>query len=90
MDKNELYKLTNEELLVKKKKLNNSKIFHATIIGFLIGILIFGFVSWGLSSEKRIGFIIPMLIPVLFIYRMMKSKNKNNDLEEVLRERQLK
>ncbi len=90
MDKNELYKLTNEELLVKKKKLNNSKIFHATIIGFLIGILIFGFVSWGLSSEKRIGFIIPMLIPVLFIYRMMKSKNKNKDLEEVLRERQLK
>ncbi len=89
MDINELYKLTDEELLVKKKKLNNSRILHATIIGFLFGILIFGFVSWGLSSEKRLGFFIPMLIPILFIYRMMKSKKKNKDLEEVLRERQL-
>ncbi|MCC6411224.1 MAG: hypothetical protein IT270_06175 [Saprospiraceae bacterium] len=89
MEKKDLYKLTDEELLVEKKKLNKSKIFHATSIGFLIGILIFGFVSWSLSSEKRLGFLIPMLIPITFIYRMLKNPNKNKDLEEVLKERGL-
>ena len=89
MDKEDLYKLTDEELLVEKKKLRKSKIFHATAIGFLAGILIFGVVSWSLSSEKRIGFIIPMLIPVVFIYRMLKGPNKYKDLEDVLKERNL-
>ena len=89
MDKEELYKLTDEELLVEKKKLKKSKIFHAVSIGFLTGILIFGFVSWSLSSEKRLGFIIPMLIPIVFIYKMLKNPNKNKDLEDVLKERNL-
>ena len=89
MDKKDLYKLTDEELLAEKKKLKNSKIFHAAAIGFLAGILIFGTVSWILSSEKRLGFFIPMLIPVFFIYRLLKNPKNNADLEEVLRERNL-
>jgi hypothetical protein len=89
MKKKDLYKLTDEELLVEKKKLHKSKIFHAVVIGFLAGILIFGVVSWSLSSEKRIGFLIPMLIPIAFIYRILKNPNKNKDLEEVLKERRL-
>ncbi|MCB2222519.1 MAG: hypothetical protein KQI35_19200 [Bacteroidetes bacterium] len=67
MEKKDFYKLTDEELLVEKKKLKKSKLFHATAIGFLAGILIFGVVSWSLSSEKRLGFLIPMLIPVAFV-----------------------
>lgn len=89
MEKKDLYNLTDEELLAEKEKLKKSKIFHATAIGFLAGILIFGVVSWSLSSEKRLGFLIPMLIPVVFIYRMLKNPNKNKDLEEVLKERNL-
>lgn len=89
MEKKDLYKLTDEELLVERKKLKESKIFHAAAIGFLAGILIFGVVSWSLSSEKRLGFLIPMSIPVVFIYRMLKSPNKNKDLEAVLKERGL-
>jgi hypothetical protein len=89
MEKKDLYKLTDEELLVEKKKLKNSKIFHAAYIGFLAGILIFGIVSWSLSSEKHFGFLIPMLIPVAFIYKLLKTPNKNKDLEEVLKERHL-
>jgi hypothetical protein len=89
MEKKDLYKLTDEELLVEKKKLKKSKIFHATSIGFLAGILLFGMVSWSLTSEKNFGFLIPMLIPVVFIYRMLKNPNKNTDLEEVLKERRL-
>ena len=89
MEKKDLYKLTDQELLVEKKKLMKSKLFYATAIGFLAGILIFGFVAWSLSPEKRFGFLIPMLIPIIFIYRMLKAPNKNKDLEDVLKERKL-
>ena len=89
MEKKDLYKLTDEELLVEKKKLMKSKLWHATSIGFLTGILIFGVVAWSLSSEKRLGFLIPMSIPAVFIYRLLKAPNKNKDLEDVLKERDL-
>lgn len=89
MEKKELSELTDEELLIEKKKLKNSKITHAILIGFLAGILIFGMVSWILSSEKRLGFFIPMLIPIVFIYRLLKNPKRNTDLEEVLKERGL-
>lgn len=89
MEKKNFYKLTDEELLVEKKNLKKSKIYHATAIGFLAGILLFGVVSWSLSSEKRLGFLIPMMIPVVFIYRMLKTPNQNKDLEDVLKERKL-
>lgn len=89
MEKKDLHHLTNEELLVEKQKLKKSKLFHAAAIGFLAGILIFGVVSWILSSEKNLGFLISILIPVVFIYRIFKNQNKNKDLEEVLKERGL-
>ncbi len=90
MEKQDLLALTDEQLLVEKKKLKQSKLFHALAIGFLVGILIFGFVSWSLSSEKQVGFLIPMLIPMVFIYKMLKSPNKSSVLEEVLEARNLK
>ena len=89
MEKKDLYKLTDQELLVEKKKLMQSKLFFAASIGFMAGILIFGFVAWSLNSEKRFGFLIPMLIPIIFIYRMLKAPNKNKDLEDILKERKL-
>lgn len=89
MEKKDLQHLTNEELLIEKQKLKKSKLFHAAAIGFLAGILIFGVVSWILSSEKNLGFLISILIPVVFIYRIFKNQNKNKDLEELLKERGL-
>jgi hypothetical protein len=41
MEQKDLYKMTNDELLVEKKKMNNSKMFHAVFIGFLAGICYF-------------------------------------------------
>ena len=73
MEKKNFSEMTDEELLVEKKKLKDSKIIHASLIGFLAGILIFGTVSWILSPEKRVGFFIPMLIPLFFIYKMIKN-----------------
>lgn len=89
MEKKDLYKLTDEELMAEKRKLKNSKVLYAGAIGFLAGILIFGVVAWGLSSEKQLGFLLPILIPIIFIYRMLKNPNNNKDLEEVLKERGL-
>lgn len=89
MGKKVYSELTDEELLVEKNKLKNSKIFHAAFIGFLAGILIFGIVAWSLSSKKQLGFFIPMLIPIYIIYRLVKNPTRNKDLEEVLKERHL-
>jgi hypothetical protein len=89
MEKKNYNEMTDEELLVERKELNKSKIFHASAIGFLAGILIFGLVGWGLSEEKRLGFFIPMLIPIIFIYKLVKNPKGNKDLEEALKERRL-
>lgn len=87
MKKRNLSELTDEQLLVEKKKLRKSKISHALLIGFLAGILIFGIVAGSLSEEKQLGFFIPMLLPIFFIYKVTKNSKGNNDLERVLKER---
>ncbi|MFO0357547.1 MAG: hypothetical protein ACK50A_11385 [Sphingobacteriaceae bacterium] len=89
MEKKDLYNLTHEELLVEKKNMTKSKIWHALYIGFLVGILIFGIAAWILSAKKQVGFLIPMAIPLIFIYKMLKAPNKYKDLEDVLRERKV-
>lgn len=81
--------LTDEELMIEKKKLKNAKVTHALIIGFLGGIILFGIIGWFMSAEKRLGFFIPMIFPAYFIYRMVKNSEKNKDLEDTLRERGL-
>ena len=63
MEKTNYAKLTDEELLVEKKKLKKSKLIHATLIGFLAGIAIFGIAAWSFSSKKQLGFLLPVLIP---------------------------
>jgi type IV secretory pathway TrbD component len=89
MEKQNLADLTDEQLLVEKEKLRKSKITHALLIGFLAGILIFGLIAWILSPEKQIGFFIPMLLPLLFIYRAFKKGRVKSELEEILKERNL-
>lgn len=89
MKRDELLKLSDEELLVKKKELNKSKITHAVLIGFMAGVLIFGVVSWAISKEKKVGLFIPLFFPAYFIYKTVKNSNVNKDLEDVLKERNL-
>lgn len=83
--------MTDDELLVEKKKLKTSRVTSAAIIGFFAGVLIFGVVSWAFSSEKQIGFLIPMLILVFAIYKLMNNPKKNDHqrLEKLLKERNL-
>ncbi len=89
MEQKDLYKMTNDELLVEKQKMKNSKIFNALFIGFLAGILAVGVVSWIISSKRNFAFWIPMLFPIYFIYKQIKKPNKYKHLEELLKERGL-
>jgi hypothetical protein len=89
MEKRDFSEMTTEELLPEKKKLKKCKITHALLIGFLAGILIFGFTAWVLNPDRRLGFFIPMFLPGLFIYKMIKNSKNNADLEAVLKERGL-
>ena len=69
--------------------MKQSKVFNATLIGIFAGVFCFGLVSWLLSSEKHVGFFIPMLIPAYMIYKLLKKPNPYSDLEKVLQERHL-
>lgn len=88
-DRKDFSQLTDKELILEKKKLQKAKTWHAAYIGFLGGILGFGLVAWMISPEKHWGFLIPMLIPVVFIYKLVKNSKNNQELEEVLKERGL-
>jgi len=90
MEQKDWNALSDEALLAEKKKLHKAKILHAGLIGFLAGVLIVGVGAWILSPKKNVGFLIPMLFPVIFIYRMVKNSAKNDALEAVLKERNLK
>jgi hypothetical protein len=82
MTKKDLTSLTDEELLLEAKKMKKSEIISAFMIGFLIGIVIFSIAvnSWGLS----------MLIPLFIAYKLLKNPNNNQELKDILKERNLK
>lgn len=87
MENKNLSELTDEQLIVEKNKLKKSNIINAVVIGFLAGIVAVGFVSSVIS--KKIVIIIPLLFPIYFIYRIVSSPKKNNELELILKERKL-
>lgn len=90
MDKKVFSELSNEALIIEKKKLKKRKTFNALAIGFLAGIVLVGVVSWSLGSKKNlIAFLLPMLFPIYVIYRLVKNSKKDKDLELVLKERNL-
>lgn len=89
MEKKNYEEMSNEQLLAEVKKEKTSKKYHAFGIGFLAGILIFGFGAWILSPEKRLGFLIPMAFPLFFIYKLLKNPRNTSELEKVLKEQGL-
>ncbi len=89
MEKKDLHKMTNDELLIEKQKMKKSKILSAIFIGFLFGIIAVGTFSWIISSKKNFAFWIPMLFPIYFIYKQLKKPNKYSELEELLKDRGL-
>lgn len=77
-----LSELTNQQLLEESKKTKLSPLANAFFIGFLIGIVVFSVVknSYGMLT----------LIPLYFIYKLVKESKRDKALEELLKERNLK
>jgi F0F1-type ATP synthase assembly protein I len=81
MNQNDLTQLTDEELLAEFKKIKPSPIIDAFFIGFLIGILLFGFFMnpWGAVS----------LLPLTIIYAFLKKPKQYTALKNELEARKL-
>tara|TARA_R100001039_G_C1822752_1_gene89953 strand:+ start:155 stop:403 length:249 start_codon:yes stop_codon:yes gene_type:complete len=82
MNRKELLELSDDELLKKAKKLKSNSIINALLIGFCIGIII-----WSVSKNTW-GFL--TLIPLFFIYKMVNNSKNDEELKEILKERNLK
>lgn len=82
MNRKELLELSDDELLKKAKKLKSNSIINALLIGFCIGIII-----WSVSKNTW-GFL--TLIPLFFIYKMVNTSKNDEELKEILKERNLK
>jgi len=83
MKQRNLSELTDQELLEEAKKLKSTSITNAVLIGFLIGIVFYSIL------KNSLGFF--TLIPLFFAYKLInKSKYNKQELENLLKERNLK
>lgn len=82
MTQKELAELTDEKLLEEAKKNKSTKRYDALIFGVLIGIAAYSFIRNGF------GFLI--FLPLLYVPIAVKNKIKNEELENLLKERNLK
>ncbi len=96
--KKELSAFTDQELLTEVQKPTLSPITTALFIGFLGGIALFGigaslygYLSPNVSTSgfKPTGFI-AALLPLYFIYNLVKGSKRNQEVEKLLKERGLK
>ncbi|WP_324028176.1 hypothetical protein QSV08_09675 [Maribacter sp. BPC-D8] len=87
MNTKNLSELTDEELVVEKKKLKKSKIINAFVIGFLASIIAIGLVSS--IYGKNYSILIPLLFPIYFIYRIVSNSNKIDELEALFKKRNI-
>lgn len=78
-----LSELTDQELLHQAKKIKSNSIINAVLIGFLIGVLIYGVVN------DSLGFL--AIIPLFIIYKLVNnSKYDQTELDNLLKERNIK
>ncbi|HEY1060420.1 MAG TPA: hypothetical protein VGE44_01985 [Daejeonella sp.] len=83
MAERKLSELSDEELLQEAKKMKSNSIMNAVLIGFLAGIIIYSVV------KNTLGLL--TLIPLFLAYKLVNKSNYNNqELEIILKERNLK
>ncbi len=82
MRQKELADLTDEELLEESKKNTLSPLTTSLLIGFLCGIVFYSVVksSWGFFT----------LIPLFLAYKLIKDSKRNKEVEQLLKDRNLK
>jgi hypothetical protein len=83
MTERKLSELTDEELLQEAKKIKSNSIMNAVLIGFFVGIIVYSVV------KDTVGLV--TLIPLFFAYKLINKSNYNNqELQNILKERNLK
>jgi hypothetical protein len=83
MTERKLSELTDEELLQEAKKMKSNSIMNAVLIGFLVGIVVYSVV------KNTLGLV--TLLPLFLAYKLVNKSNYNNqELESILKERNLK
>lgn len=82
MNKEQLARLTDDELLQAAKNNKPSPIIDAFFIGFLAGIIIYG------AMANAWGFVV--IIPLFLIYLMLKKPKQYQALQQELKSRGLK
>jgi len=82
MNQKEPSQLTDEELLKEAKKSKSTAVINATLIGFMMGVVVYSIVknTWGFFT----------LIPLFLAYKIFNNSKKNKALEEELTKRKLK
>ena len=82
MNREELSQLTDEQLLIEAKKLKSANTTSAVLIGLLFGIAAYS------TYKNGLGFF--TFFPLFFVYILVKTNRKKNELDEILKERNLK
>ena len=82
MTQKPLSELSDEELLNEVKNNKSTAIINATLIGFMMGVVVYSIVknTWGFFT----------LIPLFFVYKLFNNSKKNKAFEEELKKRKLK
>ncbi len=73
--------LTDQELLVRAKKMKSTSIINAVLFGVMIGIAIYS------TIKKGLGFY--TYFPLIFAFFAFNDLKKNKELKKVLQERNL-
>lgn len=82
MSPQELSELTDQELLNEAKKAKSNSVTNATLIGLMMGVVIYGI------AKNNLGFL--FLIPLFLAFKFFKKPKSDEALEKVLKERNLK
>lgn len=82
MNQEQLSQLSDEELLEAAKNFNPSPVTDALLIGFLVGIILYGVFA------NAWGFLI--LLPLFLIRQFLKKPKQYEALQQELKKRQLR
>jgi len=81
-----LTELSDQDLLQKIKKLKTNKIIDATIIGFTIGIVIYGAVKNGFEFFT----FFPLILAIIIVRNSTNNKILVSEIQKELKSRNLK
>lgn len=79
--RNEIEKLSDEELLGESKKAKSMLIISCVLIGFLVGISIFS------TFKNGVGFF--TFFPIFFVFLIVNNQKNNKAIAEEIKSRKL-